>query len=178
MKNNAISAIEEQFKKDCTIIELRYEYPNYTGIEKYAIISDLDQSYIEETYASELIGYKPYVFMTGAFLEIRRDFRNNNKKFEMGSIRSESLFSFEDSDTEEHHSEITTPDFVDSWIQSNELKEALKCLSDIERQRVVAYYIVGKTNEEIGEECGCSEAAVRKSIAKGIEKLSKFYEKV
>lgn len=37
MLKNDISAIEEQFNQECTVIELKYEYPGYTGIEKYAI---------------------------------------------------------------------------------------------------------------------------------------------
>ena len=40
MSNKVILALEEQFKKDCTIIDLKYEYPNYTGQERYAIVSE------------------------------------------------------------------------------------------------------------------------------------------
>ena len=83
-----------------SVIDLTLEYENWTGTERYAVISDLDQGYIEEMFASELSEYKPYIYMANAFLDIRRDFRNNNKKYEMRSIRSESVFSFEDSDTE------------------------------------------------------------------------------
>ena len=38
MNNTIISALDEQFKKDCKVINLKYEYPGYTGIEQWAII--------------------------------------------------------------------------------------------------------------------------------------------
>lgn len=120
-----------------SVIDLTVEYDNWSGQEKYAVISDLAQEYIEEMFASELSEYKPYIYMANAFLDIRRDFRNNNKKSEMRSIRSESLFSFEDSDTETHHTEISVPDFVEQWIENYELKEAIKQLTDKERERLI-----------------------------------------
>ena len=36
-----LDALTEAFKADCKVIRLKYEYPGYTGTEKYAIISDL-----------------------------------------------------------------------------------------------------------------------------------------
>ena len=45
MSNNTINididALTEDFKAHCKIIKLGYEYPGYTGIEKYAIVTDL-----------------------------------------------------------------------------------------------------------------------------------------
>ena len=38
MNNIIISALDEQFKKDCKVINLNYEYPGYTGIEQWAIL--------------------------------------------------------------------------------------------------------------------------------------------
>lgn len=39
MANNTINikALAEEFKVECKVIKLGYEYPGYTGIEKYAI---------------------------------------------------------------------------------------------------------------------------------------------
>lgn len=45
MTNNTINididALTEDFKAHCKIIKLGYEYPGYTGTEKYAIVTDL-----------------------------------------------------------------------------------------------------------------------------------------
>lgn len=39
MANNTINikALAEEFKVECKVIKLGYEYPGYTGIEKYAM---------------------------------------------------------------------------------------------------------------------------------------------
>ena len=34
---------EELFAKDCKLINLRYEYTNYTGKEKWAVVTELTE---------------------------------------------------------------------------------------------------------------------------------------
>ena len=53
MTNNTISikALAEEFKVECKVIKLGYEYPGYTGTEKYAIVTDLSYAQIMERYA-------------------------------------------------------------------------------------------------------------------------------
>ena len=46
-----LDALTEAFKADCKVIRLKYEYPGYTGTEKYAIISDLSYEQIVEKHA-------------------------------------------------------------------------------------------------------------------------------
>ena len=50
MNNIIISALDEQFKKDCKVINLKYEYPGYTGIEK--VLLELTEEY-ERMLATE-----------------------------------------------------------------------------------------------------------------------------
>ena len=125
MLKNDISAIEEQFNQECTVIELKYEYPGYTGIEKYAIVSSLSQKEIETRFPEQARSYSPFLVLDISFLDVRRDYRNNNKKYEMRSIRSESVFGFNDSDTETHHKEIYVPDFVEQWINVKVIQDTL-----------------------------------------------------
>ena len=43
--NNSINlTLDEQFDKDCKVIKLKYEYPGYTGEEKWAIITGLTEA--------------------------------------------------------------------------------------------------------------------------------------
>lgn len=35
-----------------SIIDLTLEYENWTGTERYAVISDFDQEYLEQNYSS------------------------------------------------------------------------------------------------------------------------------
>ena len=59
-----------------SVIDLTLEYENWTGTERYAVISDFEQDYIEKEYSSELSKFKPYLYMTSEFLDVRRNFRN------------------------------------------------------------------------------------------------------
>ena len=57
MLKNDISAIEEQFNQECTVIELKYEYPGYTGIEKYARSNTMSNYiYMYDTFVKPSIG--------------------------------------------------------------------------------------------------------------------------
>ena len=66
-------------------------------------------------------------------------------------------------------------DFIDKLIESEELKRALTVLSQTEKERLLEYHIIGKTLSQIGEEQGCSAAAVKYSVDRAIKKLKKFY---
>ena len=47
--NNSINlTLDEQFDKDCKVIKLKYEYPGYTGEEKWAIITGLTEEELNE----------------------------------------------------------------------------------------------------------------------------------
>lgn len=44
-----------------SIIDLTLEYENWTGTERYAVVSDFDHGYLEQNYSSELSAFKPYL---------------------------------------------------------------------------------------------------------------------
>ena len=44
MNNSTNLTLDEQFDKDCKVIKLKYEYPGYTGEEKWAIITGLTEA--------------------------------------------------------------------------------------------------------------------------------------
>ena len=48
MNNTNISAQSEQFYIDCEVVETKYEYPQYTGVEKWIIITDLTEEELKE----------------------------------------------------------------------------------------------------------------------------------
>lgn len=51
MNKYYISALDEQFKFECKVINLSYEYPGYIGEEKWAIITGLTEEELNERYA-------------------------------------------------------------------------------------------------------------------------------
>ena len=72
MTNNIINididALTEDFKVHCKVIKLGYEYPGYTGTEKYAIVTDLSYAQImeqiTERYAPIVECYLPFVLLS------------------------------------------------------------------------------------------------------------------
>ena len=85
MTNNTINididALTEDFKAHCKIIKLGYEYPGYTGIEKYAIVTDLSYAQIMERYAPVAEHYCPFLLLSKAAGEVIADFKRNEDKF-------------------------------------------------------------------------------------------------
>lgn len=53
MSNNVISALEEQFSKDCKVINIRYEYEGFSGTERYIIASCLTEKEIWNKYPKQ-----------------------------------------------------------------------------------------------------------------------------
>lgn len=70
--DNIISALDEQFKKDCKVINLKYEYPGYTGIEQWAIITDLSEDVLCTKYAEQVAPFRPWtIFITYVILNYK-----------------------------------------------------------------------------------------------------------
>lgn len=88
MNNTIISALDEQFYIDCEVIETKYEYPQYTGVEKWIIITDLTEEELNSKYAEQIAPLRPYIILSRSFGEVRNDFRRNEKKHHMRSVRS------------------------------------------------------------------------------------------
>ena len=60
-------SINTNFKKDCKVINLAYEYKGYTGKEKYAIITDLSEEELNLNYKDEI--EKEYIFTAKSFID-------------------------------------------------------------------------------------------------------------
>lgn len=174
--NNIITALDEQFKNDCEVINLRYEYPGYTGTEQWAIITDLSETELAEKYAEQIIPYKPFILLSASFGNIRDDYRRNEKKHEMRALRYGHAFDFSE-ETEEHHSEIAVPDIESTYLQEEtyeELRAAIMALEDTQKKRIIKYFFEGKTYKQIAKEEGVTFQAVAKSIDNAVKNLSKF----
>lgn len=50
---------EELFTKDCKLINLRYEYTNYTGKEKWAVVTELTEKELRKKYPDIIKRYTP-----------------------------------------------------------------------------------------------------------------------
>lgn len=177
MANNTfISALDEQFKNDCEVINLRYEYPGYTGTEQWAIVTDLSEKELAERYAEQITPYKPFIVLSASFGNVRDDYRRNEKKHEMRALRHGHAFDVSDG-IEEHHPEIATGSLEDDYIYLNEVEElrkAIGLLKPIQRERLIKYFFEGKSSRTIAREEGVNYSKVDKSIAAAIKNLKKF----
>lgn len=93
----------------------------------------------------------------------------------MRELLYHAVYDYQDGITEGANLSLVADDFVDKLIESEELKRALTVLSQTEKERLLEYHIIGKILSQIGEEQGCSAAAVKYSVDRAIKKLKKFY---
>ena len=63
MNNIIISALDEQFNKDCKVISTNSEYPSYTGIEKWIIITDLTEEELNSKYSEQVNPLRPFIIV-------------------------------------------------------------------------------------------------------------------
>ena len=74
MNTYYLTALDEQFKCDCKVINLSYEYPGYTGDEKWAIITDLTEKELIEKYDEIISSYRPFILLSSLFGSVRADY--------------------------------------------------------------------------------------------------------
>mgnify|MGYP002649057154 CR=1 FL=1 len=186
MNNNIFTAQNEQFYIDCEVIETKYEYPQYTGVEKWIIITDLTEEELNSRYAEQIAPLRPFIILARSFGEVRNDFRRNEKKHHMRAVRSCSIYDFSE-ETENYHPEIVTYSLEDEILMNEEeqllaqkmelVQAAISQLKPIQRDRLVKFFFDGKSMREIADEEGVNHSAVSKSINAAIKKVKKFFEK-
>lgn len=180
MTNNIIIfALDEQFKNECEVISLKYEYPGYMGTEQWAIITDLSEAELDEKYAEQIAPYKPFILLSASFGNIRDDYRRNEKKHEMRAIRSIVPFDFDENLLAVHHHELIVDSFAENLCEEKceKVRNALSSLKPLQKQRVIKYFFDSKSTYEIAEEEGCSHQAVCKSIGAALQKLKNILQK-
>lgn len=115
-----LTSNEIQFKKDCKVINLNYDYPGYTGQEKWGIITALTEIEITNKYAQQIQNYKPFIILSPSYGILLADYIRNENKHHMRSSRNNNGFDFSDH-TEEHHLEISSHTLEDEFIEKEEI---------------------------------------------------------
>jgi len=93
------------------------------------------------------------------------------KYIERNEVYEETLFH------KSINASISVEDEVESKLLSDDLKEAIKLLNDIQKRRLIKYYFEDKSLEEIALEEGTSHQAISKSIHRAIEEIQKNLKK-
>ena len=179
MNNIIISALDEQFKKDCKVINLKYEYPGYTGIEQWAIITDLSEEDLCTKYAEQVAPFRPYILLSASFGVVRDDYRRNEKKHQMRATRNIDAFHYDDELTTSFHHElidVSTEDLVCRDFEISRLRDAITKLQPKQKERLIKFFLYGKSARTIAAEEGVAYSAVDKSIACAIKNLKKIMD--
>ena len=110
---------EELFAKDCKLINLRYEYTNYTGKEKWAVVTELTEKKLRKKYPDIIKRYTPFVLLSMAQGEVINGSDRNDDKYEKRAKRTLDVYGYEDDISEQFHRELITP-FADPIEQAEE----------------------------------------------------------
>ena len=183
---------EELFAKDCKLINLRYEYTNYTGKEKWAVITELTEKELRKKYPDIVKRYTPFVLLSMAQGEVINESDRNDDKYEKRAKRTLDVYGYEDDISEQFHRELITP-FADPFEQAEEeqlkiekeqlrrmeiakVRKVLEMMKPIQKERLCKVVLLGLSSRKIAQEEGVNYSAVDKSIAAAIKNFKKYYE--
>lgn len=183
---------EELFVKDCKLINLRYEYTNYTGKEKWAVITELTEKELRKKYPDIIKRYTPFVLLSMAQGEVINEADRNDDKYEKRAKRTLDVYGYEDDISEQFHRELITP-FADPFEQAEEeqleiekeqlhrmeiakVRKVLEMMKPIQKERLCKVVLMGLSSRKIAQEEGVNYSAVDKSIAAAIKNFKKYYE--
>ena len=183
---------EELFAKDCKLINLRYEYTNYTGKEKWAVVTELTEKELRKKYPDIIKRYMPFVLLSMAQGEVINEADRNDDKYEKRAKRTLDVYGYEDDISEQFHRELITP-FADPFEQAEEerleiereqfrrmeiakVRKVLAMMKPIQKERLCKVVLMGLSSRKIAQEEGVNYSAVDKSIAAAIKNFKKYYE--
>lgn len=183
---------EELFAKDCKLINLRYEYTNYTGKEKWAVVTELTEKELRKKYPDIVKRYTPFVLLSMAQGEVINESDRNDDKYKKRAKRTLDVYGYEDDISEQFHRELITP-FADPFEQAEEeqleiekeqlrrmeiakVRKVLEMMKPIQKERLCKVVLMGLSSRKIAQEEGVNYSAVDKSIAAAIKNFKKYYE--
>ena len=183
---------EELFAKDCKLINLRYEYTNYTGKEKWAVVTELTEKELREKYPDIIKRYTPFVLLSMAQGEVINEADRNDDKYEKRAKRTLDVYGYEDDISEQFHRELITP-FADPFEQAEEerleiereqlrrmeiakVRNVLAMMKPIQKERLCKVVLLGLSSRKIAQEEGINYNAVDKSINAAKKNFKKYYE--
>lgn len=173
----------QKFKQDCSVFNLKKEYPYYEGSEKWGVITDLTEDELLKKHSELMAFFSPYLLFTVKQGEPILDYIRNEDKFSKRADLTDS-YSYDDELTAAFHHELIGTDY---WGEQEEkerkekkadlldrLSEAIEMLNPTQQSRLKAHFYAGKTTRDIAAEEGVSHTAVIHSLNAAIKNLKKF----
>lgn len=186
MSKDKLDTLNEEFRSECKVINLKYEYEGYIGEEQWAIISELSEKELLEKYPDIISRYIPFVLLSVEQGKAVYEFRRNESKFYKRSLNNEDAFGYNDELTGIYHSEVVVPDFVEQQITEeyeearNQLKiklldKALSSLTEKQYKYLIARYISNKSAREIAKEEGVAHQVIDRHLNAAVKKIRKVF---
>ena len=170
MANNTINikALAEEFKVECKVIKLGYEYPGYT-------VTDLSYAQIMGRYAPVAEHYCPFLLLSKAAGEVIADFKRNEDKFSK-RMQKDDCYGFEDGMTERYNIECCVPDFTEALFRECFPQRLVgnALLTPIQQSRVKQHIFGKKSFAKIAASEGKAKNTVQESYDAAIKKMKKF----
>ena len=188
MTNTLLNRKNEEFKNECKLINLKYEYGNgYTGNEEWAIITELSEKELFEKYPEQIKEYIPFIMLSMEQGKAITEFNQNEDKFRKRSKNNGDAFGYDDDMTERFHPETIELDFLTKQeLDEYELQhyqkkmeliaKAVTSLTEKQHKYLVARFIDGKSAREIAKEEGVSHQVIDRHLIAGIKKFEKVFE--
>ena len=159
-------------KKEYKALDIKYQYDNYTGTEKWIIISDLSDEELLSKYP-DTEQYIPFIRLAPEQGEVLLEANRNMDKFRKRAKKNNDSYAYEDGVTEIYHHELARLQSINTEM-SLRMQAAIEKLPEKQKIRLIKYYYNAMNVSQIAREEGVSSQAVDKSIASAIEKLKKF----
>lgn len=177
----------EKFKKECKLINLKYEYEGYIGKEQWAVVTDLTDAELMEKYSEELKPYEPFIKLNAEQGEAIAAFNRNEDKFRKRRKNHESYYGDEENLTALVHSEVVIPDFtekqaLEEYEEARQIKKmkllniALSSLTEKQYKYLILRFIHKKSAREIAREEGISHQVIDRHINAAIKKFEKVFK--
>ena len=187
MAKSQLDVLKEEFQNECKVINLKYEYEGYIGVEQWAIISALTEKELFEKYPDIISRYIPFVLLSVEQGKAVYEFRRNESKFYKCSLNNEDAFGCDDELIGIFHSEVVAPSFVEQKIteeyEENRyqlkmklLDKALSSLTEKQYKYLIARYVANKSARESAEAEGVSHQAIEKHLNAAVKKVKKIFK--
>lgn len=98
------------------VINLKHEYPGFTGDTNWAVITDLSEEELVRMFGNQFGSYGPFLILSLEEGEILADFNRNEDKHAKRQIRSGEAFGYEEGTSESVHEELVSDTLLDDVL--------------------------------------------------------------
>ncbi len=159
--------IDDKFTRDCKVIDLTYEYPRYTGNERYAIVTDLSEEELSDMYEDKLSEFRPYLLLSRAMGVAILLYQRNEDKYRKRYSRGEFIIECSQQD------EIYFPELS---VDGDQIERCL--IKDVDDELIACFYEVYPHLTKFQLECFMRYIHSDKSIRQVADELGKDFKSV